>query len=301
MFTDDLHRTGILPAKPCRNSEPHIEMNAMSAAPSSAPQFGLPPLPKLLTTTLFGQKIYYYDIGSGPHLVLVHGLGGDADQWAYCFEALSAKHRVVALDLLGFGRSDKPSITYRIGGFVEVLDGFLHGLGIERASLLGHSLGGWIVAAFALQFPDRVDKLVLNDACGVDSGAIKLPVDLNISTHAHMREMLESMFYNKTMVTDALVDLAYSLHLERDDGPTIRSILETFSRPDEKLDHSISALRTPTLLLWGEQDALTPLSLARSFERFILGSRLEVIPDCGHFPALEKPAEFTQRVLEFLR
>jgi pimeloyl-ACP methyl ester carboxylesterase len=276
-------------------------MKAVSTVPSPASQFVLPALPELRNTKIFGRKICYYDIGNGPTLVLVHGLGGDADQWAYCFQALSATHRVVALELLGFGRSDKPSITYTIAGFVEVLDGFLQALGLERASLVGHSLGGWIVAAFALQFPDKVDRLLLNDACGIDSGAIKPPVDLNISTRAHMREILEAMFYNKNLVTKDLVDLAYAQHLERIDGPTIRSILETFVSPDEKLDRNISGIKAPTLILWGEQDAITPLALARNLQRFIPGSRLEVIPECGHFPVLEKPAEFTQRVLEFLR
>src|SRR5208283_3315909 len=109
-----------------------------------APQFVLPPLPELRSTSVFGRRICYYDIGSGP-----------------------------VLELLGFGRSDKPPIKYRIGGFVEVLERFLHTLRIERASLLGHSLGGWIVAAFALQFPHRVDKLVLNDAAGIDAGGIQ--------------------------------------------------------------------------------------------------------------------------------
>jgi pimeloyl-ACP methyl ester carboxylesterase len=267
---------------------------------SPTPQFVLPPLPELQNTTVFGRKICYYDIGSGPTLVLVHGLGGDADQWAFCFEALSATHRVIALELLGFGRSDKPDITYTIAGFVEMLDGFLRALDIKRASLLGHSLGGWIVAAFALQFPDQVDRLILNDACGMDSGAIKPPVDLNISTRANMRAMLETMFFNKAMVTDGLVDLAYALHLQRDDAPTIRSTLDAFSRPDEKLDRTIAGLTAPTLLLWGEEDALTPMTVARNSQRLIPGSRLEVIPECGHFPCLEKPSEFTRRALEFL-
>ncbi len=273
----------------------------MSAGTSPAPKFVLPPLPELRNTTVFGRTICYYDIGSGPVLVLVHGLGGDADQWAYCFEALSASHRVIALELLGFGRSDKPPITYRVAGFVEVLKGFLQALGIGRASLLGHSLGGWIVAAFGLQFPDMVDKLVLNDSIGIDAGWIHPPVDLNISTHANMRRTLEAMFYNQNMVSDELVDLAYSLHLERGDGPTIRSVLETFHVPEEKLDHSISGLRAPTLLLWGEQDGLAPLPMAKIFQRRVPWSRLEVIPECGHFPCLEKPAEFTRRVLDFLQ
>jgi pimeloyl-ACP methyl ester carboxylesterase len=263
-------------------------------------QFVLPPLPELRSTTVFGQKICYYDIGNGPVLVLVHGLGGDADQWAFCFEALSACHRVIALELLGFGRSDKPPITYCIAGFVEVLERFLAALGIARASLVGHSLGGWIVAAFALQFPRQVDRLVLNDSIGIDAGWIPSPVDLRISTRANMRKALEAMFYNKSMVSDDLVDMAYSLHLERGDGPTIHSILGTFRVADEKLDRTISELKAPTLLLWGEQDALAPLAMARTFQQLIRGSCLDAIPECGHFPCLEKPAEFARRVLQFL-
>ena len=266
-----------------------------------APQFVLPPLPELRSTSVFGRRICYYDIGSGPVLVLVHGLGGDADEWAWCLGPLSATHRVVALELLGFGRSDKPPIKYRIGGFVEVLERFLHTLGIERASLLGHSLGGWIVAAFALQFPHRVDKLVLADAAGIDAGGMQPPIDLNVSTRANMREVLEFVFHNKALVTDDFVELSYSLHLERGDGPTISSVLETILAPDEKLDNRLSELQAPTLLLWGKQDALTPLAMAENFQRLVRGSRLEVIPECGHIPCLEKPAEFVQAVSNFLR
>ena len=112
-------------------------------------------------------------------------MGGDADQWAFCLDALAASHRIIALDLLGFGRSDKPPIDYRIAGFVEVLDRFLTTVGIARASFLGHSLGGWIVAAFALRFPERIDKLVLNDAAGIDDGARLPPGNRRITTASH--------------------------------------------------------------------------------------------------------------------
>ena len=273
----------------------------MSFGASQARQSLLPSLPELRSTGVFGRKICYYDVGRGPVLVLVHGVGADADQWAFSFDALAASYRVIALDLLGFGRSDKPLIDYRIAGFVEVLERFLRALAIERAFLLGHSLGGWIVAAFALQFPQTVGKLVLNDAAGIDAGAIGLPIDLNVSTRRHMREMLDFMFYNKSMVTDELVDLAYCLHLERSDGLTIHSVLETLNAPWEKLDGKLAQLQVPTLILWGEEDALTPLAMARSFQRLISGSGLEIIPQCGHLPPLEKPAEFAQRVLQFLQ
>src|SRR4051794_4343008 len=227
-------------------------------------QFALPALPELHERKVFGRSIRYYDTGSGPPLVLVHGVGGDADQWAFCLSGLRASNRVIAIDLPGFGRSDKPRIDYRIAGFVEVLDRLLTELDIARASLLGHSLGGWIVAQFALQYPDRVDKLILNDAAGIDEGAGPIPIDLNISTCANMRRVFEAMFYDRNLVQDVLVELAYSLHLERDDGPTIKSVLETLGDVREKLDGRLDRLRVPTLILWGENDAITPVAMARA-------------------------------------
>jgi pimeloyl-ACP methyl ester carboxylesterase len=272
----------------------------MTIAPSPPQAFAPGALPQLRSTSVFGRRICYYDIGRGAPLVLVHGVGGDADQWAFCFSGLAASHRVIAFDLLGFGRSDKPLIDYRIAGYVEVLERFLGALGIGRASLVGHSLGGWIAAAFALQFPHRVDRLVLADAAGIDEGAIGLPIDLNVSSRQHMREVLEFMFHDKRMVSAGLVDLAYSLRLERNDGYTIRSVLETLAVPQEKLDAKLGGLAVPTLLLWGEQDALTPLSMARAWERLIEGSKLQVIPQCGHLPPLEKANEFVRAVMRFL-
>ena len=273
----------------------------MSGNSTQPRKFVLPTLPQLRDTAVFGRKICYYDTGQGPPLVLVHGVGGDADQWAFCFEQLAASHRIIALDLLGFGRSDKPPIDYRIAGFVEVLDRFLANLGVARAHLLGHSLGGWVVAAFALRFPEKVDKLVLNDAAGIDDGACAIPVDLKISARANLRTAFECMFHDKAMVTEALVDLAYALHLERGDGFTIRSVLETLANPWEKLDGKLGGLRAPTLILWGEDDAITPLSMARAFHREIAGSRLQIIAACGHLPPLERPDEFVAAVTGFLR
>jgi pimeloyl-ACP methyl ester carboxylesterase len=268
---------------------------------SDTPAFALPALPPLRSVAVFGRKICYYDVGSGPPLVLVHGVGGDADQWAFCLDALAATNRVVALDLLGFGRSDKPPIAYRIAGFVEVLDRFLTAAGVGRASLVGHSLGGWIVAAFALRFPERVDRLVLNDAVGIDAGAVPLQVDLAISTRANLRAGFEEMFFDKSGVTDGLVDLAYALHLERGDGPTIRSVLETLNDSAEKLDAKLEALRAPVLLLWGEQDAIAPLAIAHAYRRMIANARLELITNCGHMPPLERPAEFVRAVRAFVQ
>jgi 2-hydroxy-6-oxonona-2,4-dienedioate hydrolase len=272
----------------------------MSSDKSSCPRFILPQLPELRTATVFGQKIRHYDVGAGPALVLLHGIGGDADDWAFCLEALGQSHRVVALDLLGFGRSDKPYIDYSIAGFVEVLQRFLLALGIERAALMGNSMGGWIAASFALQFPAMVDKLVLVDAAGLWGNTVALPIDLRLSTREHLRQILEFLFHDKSLVTDDLVDLAYRQHLERGDGYTIHNLLQHLPDGREWLDKNIAALQLPTLIVWGGQDVMIPVSTAQNFHKLITGSQLEIIPECGHLPALEKPAELVRLVLNFL-
>jgi 2-hydroxy-6-oxonona-2,4-dienedioate hydrolase len=265
--------------------------------------FTLPPLPELRSAKVFGQTIRYYDVGSGSPLVLIHGIGGDADDWAFVLNALASKHRVIALELLGFGRSAKPHIDYTIAGYVEVLGRFLHALGIERAALVGHSLGGWIAAAFALASPQAVDKLVLVDSAGVWGDMAALPVDLHVSTLAHMRQIFQFLFYDKRLASDSLIEFAYAQHLERGDGYTIHSILKNTCDGRERLDDEaerISALTVPTLLVWGENDAMIPLEIGRRIHELVPGSKLEVIPQCGHMPNLEKPAEIVRCVLEFL-
>jgi 2-hydroxy-6-oxonona-2,4-dienedioate hydrolase len=262
--------------------------------------FAVPPLPELGSTIVFSQKICYYELGEGPPLLLIHGLGGDADEWVFCLKDLSSSNRVIALDLLGFGRSDKPLIRYSIDGFVEVLERFLDALAIERASLVGSSLGGWVAAAFALKFPGRLDSLVLVDAAGLQSETSRLPIDLRVSTHRHMRDVLNAMFYDQTFVTEELVDLAYQGHLRRQDGHTIESVLKHFKDEHEWLDERAAELTVPTLILWGEQEELIPVSMSDRFHQLIQGSRREVIPECGHLPAVEKPAELIRHVTDFL-
>lgn len=265
----------------------------------SATASTLPPLPPLLRTTIFGTTTRYYDVGSGPTLILIHGIGGDADDWAFCLDALASSHRVIALDLLGFGRSDKPLIDYTIAGFVELLERFLRTLNIARATLVGHSLGGWIAATFALQSPQALHKLVLVDAAGVWGDTTALPVDLHVSTLAHMRDIFQHLFYDKRFATDALIEMAYRQHLQRNDGYTIQSVLQHLRGGREHLDERIGQLSLPTLIIWGEQDEMIPLAIGRRIHQLVPASKLEVIPHCGHLPNLEKPSELVRCLLEF--
>jgi pimeloyl-ACP methyl ester carboxylesterase len=239
-------------------------------------------------------------VGAGTPLLLIHGIGGDADEWAFCFDALSKTHRVIALDLLGFGRSDKPRIEYTLAKFVEAVESFLQQLNIGRLSVLGESLGGWIAASFALKFPKQVQKLILVDAAGVWGDITELPIDVRVSTREHLRDVYRLVFNDKRLASELIVDLAYRQHLERGDAYTIESVLRCQADGSERLDEVIGNLTMPTQIIWGEQDEMIPLRVGRRLQQLIPGSRLEAIPHCGHVPALEKPGELTGCVLEFL-
>ena len=129
------------------------------------------------TATVYGAKIHYLEAGSGPAVILLHGLGGDGSNWAPTIAPLAAKFRVLVPDQIGFGRSDKPLLNYRVGTLVDFLDGFMKQVGVERASLVGNSLGGFAAAAYALAHPEKVDRLVLVDAAG-----FSLPKDFDPRT-----------------------------------------------------------------------------------------------------------------------
>src|SRR5204862_1962693 len=124
---------------------------------------------------VYGAKIHYVETGTGAPLILIHGLADVVAVWDSVISPLAARFRVVALDQIGFGRSDKPLLSYRVSTFVDFLDGFLNELKIERASLVGNSLGGWVAADFALKHPDRIERLVLSDAAGY--AALAKPMD----------------------------------------------------------------------------------------------------------------------------
>ena len=254
-------------------------------------------------TTVFGQKIHYVEAGSGPTVILLHGLGGSSEVWQFNLTALAEKYHVVVPDQIGFGKSDKPLVNYRIRTYVDFLDQFCKQLKIERASLVGNSMGGWIATAFTAAFPDRVDKLVLVDAAGyappkdIDTRTFYA---LNPTTREGTRVLLGKVFYNKLFQTDAAVEQAIASRLAAGDGYTINRITESIIRGEDFLDDAVKTIKRPTLIIWGRQDGLVALAEGEHFNKDIAGSKLVVIDQCGHMPQIEKPAEFNAAVLKFL-
>lgn len=254
--------------------------------------------------TVYGQKIHYLDTGSGPVVILVHGLGGDVSNWAPTIGPLSQKYRVIVLDQIGFGKSDKPLINYRVGTLVDFLDGFYKQLGITRASLVGNSLGGWTVAAYALAHPEKVDRLVLVDAAGF---ALTGDVDarilngLNPSTRDAIKQIMGLVFYNKELfASDAAVDGFFTRRMSAGDGYTVQRFIDSILHGEDVLDNKLSAIKQRTLIVWGREDGLTPLAMGERFKKEIGGSELFIIEKCGHVPQLEKAAEFNAGLMKFL-
>jgi triacylglycerol lipase len=260
--------------------------------------------PQDKTILVFGQTIHYWDVGSGPVLVLVHGLGSSKDgDWGRVVAPLSKKYRVIAMDQIGFGRSDKPLIDYKIQTYVDFLNEFLRSLKVEKASFMGESLGGWISALYAAEISGGahlvpVEKLVLVDAAGLQQD--KPIPNLNPSTLADMRKLLEAVFYDTSWVTDEALQKSFADKLAKHDGYTVRAILSSPNLASERLDDRLAQIHLPTLVVWGKQDALLPITSGERYAAGIVGARLVSFDQCGHVPPVEKTAEFVPVVEAFL-
>ena len=255
-------------------------------------------------TTVYGAKIHYLEAGSGPAVILIHGLGGNTTNWTPTIAPLAQKYRVLVPDQIGFGKSDKPMLNYRVGTLVDFLDGFYKQVGIQKASLVGNSLGGFTAAAYAIAHPDKVDKLVLVDAAGfaVTGGLdTKIRDGLNPSTRQQIKDLIGLVFYNKEQFTsDAAVDAFLASRVTAGDQYTIQRFIDSVGRGEDVLDGKLGTIKHPTLIIWGREDGLTPLAMGQRFNKEISGSQLFIIEKCGHVPQLEKPAEFNTGLLKFL-
>ena len=270
---------------------------ASAAAQAPVPQ----PLKEVV---VFGQKIRYVEAGSGPVVVLLHGLGGNSTNWAFTTPALAEKFRVIVPEQVGFGQSDKPLINYRVGTYVDFLDKFLSELKVERATLVGNSMGGWIAAAYTLRYPARVERLVLVDAAGFAPPKdfdLNSLAGLNPSTRDEMRRLAGMVFYNPLLKSDAAVDVLLAQRMSAGDGYTIQRLVESIHHGDDMLDGKLGAVKQPVLLVWGREDGLTPLAReGEKFKRELPSAQLVVFDQCGHVPQFEKAAEFNAAVLKFL-
>jgi pimeloyl-ACP methyl ester carboxylesterase len=259
--------------------------------------------PQDKTITVFGQAIHYFDMGSGPVVVLLHGLGSRKDDWLPVLEPMAQKYRLLVPDQIGFGKSDKPLLDYSIHTYVDFLNEFLRQLKVEKASLVGESLGGWIAALYVAEMGGGahlipVEKLVLVDAAGLKQD--KPIPDLNPSSLAAMRGMMEAVFYDTSWLTEDALRKIFTDKLAAHDGYTVRSILSNPALGTERLDERLGSIKVPTLVTWGKQDKLLPIASGERYAAGIAGAKLVSFDKCGHVPAIEKTEEFLAAVTGFL-
>jgi pimeloyl-ACP methyl ester carboxylesterase len=260
-------------------------------------------LPPMRSVDLFGQSIEYYDVGSGPAIVLLHVLGSSArNDWGACITRLAAHHRVLAPDQLGFGASAKPVIDYGIQTWVDFLGEFLRVEKVRDFTLAGESLGGWIAAQYAIQalgshasasaafqFPAPI-RLVLVDA----AGHRRLAEGIAAGGHnglslAGSKALLSAIFFDPARSTDEAARAQFAASMSKGDGWTIHSLVSNHGIVAESVDDQLGQITIPTLVIWGANDRLIPLEDGKDYAARIPGAKLVVVPECGHAPVIEKP------------
>ncbi|HYL38760.1 MAG TPA: alpha/beta hydrolase [Bryobacteraceae bacterium] len=255
---------------------------------------------------VFGQKIHYVEAGAGPTVILLHGLGGDGTNWALTTPALAKNYHVLVPDQIGFGESPKPMINYRVATLVDFLAAFTKKLGITKATLVGNSLGGWTAIAYTLAHPDQVERLVLVDSAGYSltrtgvQGSRETLTFLDPSSVAVEKILMQTILANKAMVTDAFAESAFAEHLRKNDGYTIDRFIESILRNEDVVDGKLGAIKVPTLVVWGREDALIPLPAGELMSKEIAGSSMVILDHCGHVPQLECAVPFDTALMKFL-
>jgi pimeloyl-ACP methyl ester carboxylesterase len=271
-----------------------------------------------LTITLHGRPVTYAREGSGPVLLLIHGMAGDFENWREVIGPLARHHTVIAPDLPGHGGSAPGAGDYSIGALAAGLRDLLIALGRERVTLVGHSLGGGIAMQFAYQFPELTERLVLVSSGGLGREvspvlrAAALPgANLFIAATAAPASTVGSVLGRSLAAIGlrlnpdtAEVARGYASLADPDRRAaflaTVRSVIGTGGQRVHAGDRLYLAEGMPVLIIWGERDSLIPLHHGEKAHKAIPGSRLEVFGGVGHLPQLEAPARFVAVLEEFI-
>jgi pimeloyl-ACP methyl ester carboxylesterase len=268
--------------------------------------------------SIHGRSLSYLEAGEGPVLLLIHGMAGRCDNWREVVEPLSSRHTVIAPDLPGHGASAAGGGDYSIGALAAGLRDLLLALGHERATLVGHSLGGGIAMQLAYQFPEMVERLVLVSSGGLGREvspvlrAAALPgADLFIGATAGVGRRVGSAL-GRGLSAIGLRPNADLAEVARGyaslDDParraaflgTLRAVVGTGGQRVAAADRLYLAEAVPLLIVWGARDSIIPVRHGEDAHRLVPGSRLEIFEDVGHLPQLEAPGRFVAALERFL-
>ena len=261
-----------------------------------------------------GTPVNYIEMGEGPPLVLIHGLAGSWQNWLETIPYFARTRRVLAPDLPGFGDSPLPPEKISMPGYGRLCDHFCASVDVERGSVIGNSMGGFVAAELAIAHPQRVDKLVLVSAAGITAEHQR-----NERALAVMRRFEAALAWASTHPKPNFLlrprgrqalRLVFA-HPEKLPGPLLFEQAKGSGKPgfidaldalsDYPLRERLERISVPTLIIWGERDRLVPLRDADVFEELIPDARKIVYADTGHVSMLERPARFNRDVEAFLK
>jgi pimeloyl-ACP methyl ester carboxylesterase len=286
---------------------------ATLACAACAPAFYAGKLPGAPADATFvevdGVTLHYRDVGSGSPVVLVHGFGASLESWRAVQDALARTHRVIAVDLKGFGWSSRPDGDYSPPAEASLVWGVVDALGVAGpVAIAGHSWGSSVVLAMALERPDRVARLVLVSAYVYDE---QVPSFFRWAQQGGMGDALFSLYYDERMeervalayhddrfVTQAKVD-AVEAEMRRP-GSTAAALAAARGQRYDALASRYGAVKAPVLVLWGEDDQVTPVRFGERLERQLPDARLVVFPGCGHIPMTEARGGVVKEMRVFL-
>jgi pimeloyl-ACP methyl ester carboxylesterase len=274
---------------------------------------------RIETATVHGRSVAYVEAGEGPVLLLIHGIAGTCENWREVVEPLARHHTVIAPDFPGHGASEAGSGDYSIGALASGLRDLLLALGHERATLVGHSLGGGVAMQFAYQHPEMIERLILVSSGGLGPEvspvlrAAALPgADLFISLTAGAGQRVGSALGRGLSAVGLrpsadIAEVARGYASLEDAArrsaflDTLRAVVGTGGQRVAAGDRLYLAEAVPVLIVWGRRDSIIPVRHGEEAHRSIPGSRLEVFDDVGHMPQLEAPGRFVAVLERFLR
>ncbi|HKP89566.1 MAG TPA: alpha/beta fold hydrolase [Thermoleophilaceae bacterium] len=268
---------------------------------------------------IHGHRVTYRRAGWGPVVVLIHGITGSSATWEHVIEPLAERYTVVAPDLLGHGESAKPRGDYSLGAYASGIRDLLAAIGHDRATVVGHSLGGGVAMQMAYQFPERVERLVL-----VSSGGLGREVHLLLRAAALPgSEIVLPLLASPGLIGrldgvgsflgrlglragDDLDEMWRGFSSLADPGAraafvhTLRTILDPGGQRVSATDRLYLAEEMPSLILWGERDPIIPYRHGLRASEIMPGSRFVTFPEAGHFPHRADPRRFVRELTEFM-
>ncbi len=285
---------------------------ALALALTGCPSFHAGPLPGAPADARFvdvdGVHVHVRERGQGPSVVLIHGYGASMELWRGVQDALAVDHRVIALDLKGFGWTSRPPGDYAPPAQATLVWHVLDQLGVDDVAIVGHSWGSSVALAMTLAQPARVRRIALYSAYVFEA---QVPSFFRWARLDGAGELLFAMYYRQRLedraalayhdprfITQARVDRIEAEHGRP--GAVAAALATARGQRYAEVERRYGEIRQPTLLLWGDDDLVTPLRYGRRLARVLPDARLEVYADCGHIPMVEAANQTTRDLAAFL-